>query len=223
VFGRFRLDDNLRERTLAVKATVDGLDPDELLNRSVDDVVDQLVEEFDIDPPTIHWEGAEQAETTETTIEVVNERLRALTGREGMRSVPATRVVVAVPVSGTLKLLGADGNPYLERRWGRTAILGDELLVWNEWRNPVAEQTITSWWNNEQDEIKRQVGPVLSGIQVWRDRLAELARTLVQDRRESDFSSSVVWRGRWVCQYVGEATHPRQSQYVASALRQLGR
>jgi hypothetical protein len=94
--GEQRLDDYLRGRLTRALAELAGIDPDVILSENVDVVVAVLLEKHMPTEIRIDWDGATRTPVTEVTTQV-----RDQFDRDEIYTVPPSKVVVSIPISGT--------------------------------------------------------------------------------------------------------------------------
>ncbi len=183
VFGRFTLRDRLAEQSSKLREAIERHDVDEVLTRPVQDLVDEFVARFDLEPPALLWEEAEQSEPTETTLEVADDFRYGGYREGGTRRVHGTRISVGIPVTGTIELLGGNASTSLMKAWQNTAVQDGQLIIWNEWTQATPE-AVSSWYERERSDIQRQVEPIQRDVSQWRAGLSDLATKSIESRRQ---------------------------------------
>lgn len=101
------LDDYLRGRLTRALAELAGIDPDVILSENVDVVVAVLLEKHLPTEIRIDWDGA-----TRTTVTEVTTQVRDQFDRDEIYTVPASKVVVSIPISGTTEMLDYQASTF---------------------------------------------------------------------------------------------------------------
>ena len=102
-----RLDDYLRGRLNRALAELSGIDPDVILSENVDVVVAVLLEKHMPTEIRIDWDGA-----TRTPVKEVTTQARDQFDRDENYTVPASKVVVSIPISGTTEMLDYQASKF---------------------------------------------------------------------------------------------------------------
>jgi hypothetical protein len=112
-----RLDDYLRGRLRRALDELAGLDPDLLLNENADVVVSALLEKHMPTEIAVDWNGATRSPITE-----VNTQVRDQFDPDEVYTVPASKVVVSFPISGTTEMLDYQASTFgLSGTYGKVA------------------------------------------------------------------------------------------------------
>lgn len=166
-----RLDDYLRGRLERALDELAGIDPDVILSENVDVLVASLLGKHMPTEVTVDWDGATRSPVTEVTTQVADQF-----ERDRIYTVPASRVVVSFPISGTAAMLDYQASTFsLGGEYGK--ISGDNVVV------EIVERTL------DADMIRRQVGQVKQDIDkrvAWANGdLAKFRSTAEQSIRNS--------------------------------------
>ena len=172
----------LAEQSNKLREAIRHHDADDLLARPVADLVSEFVARFDLEPPAILWDEAEQSEPTEAMVEIPADRFDGHRDR-GTRRVTGTHISVGIPLNGTIELLGGNGSTSLMRTWPNTAVQDDHLIIWNEWAK-ATPQAVASWYERERSDIERQVESIQRDVAQWRSSVVDLATRSVEARRQ---------------------------------------
>ena len=141
-----RLDDYLRGRLKRALDELARIDPDVILSENVDVVVASLLGKHMPTEIEVDWDGATRTPVTEVTTQV-----RDQFDRDEIYTVPASKVVVSFPISGTTEMLDYQASTFsLSGKYGK--ISGGNVVV------EVIERTLNA------DTIRRQVDQVKQDI-----------------------------------------------------------
>lgn len=141
-----RLDDYLRGRLTRALAELAGIDPDVILSENVDVVVAVLLEKHMPTEIRIDWDGA-----TRTPVKEVTTQVRDQFDRDEIYTVPASKVVVSIPISGTTEMLDYQASTFsLSGKDGK--ISGGSVIV------EVIERTLNAETIRGQvDRVKQDI------------------------------------------------------------------
>lgn len=141
-----RLDDYLRGRLTRALAELAGIDPDVILSENVDVVVAVLLEKHMPTEIRIDWDGA-----TRTPVKEVTTQVRDQFDRDEIYIVPASKVVVSIPISGTTEMLDYQASTFsLSGKDGK--ISGGSVIV------EVIERTLNAETIRGQvDRVKQDI------------------------------------------------------------------
>lgn len=141
-----RLDDYLRGRLHNALGELARVDPDVILSENVDVIVAGLLEKHMPTDIRVDWEGATRTPVAEVTTQVGDEF-----HRHEIYTVPASKVVVTFPISGTTEMLDYQASTFsLGGKYGKVS--GDNVVV------EVIERTLNA------DTIRRHVDQVKQDI-----------------------------------------------------------
>lgn len=141
-----RLDDYLRGCLKSALDALASMDPDAILSENVDVVVASLLGSHVPAEIKVDWDGATRTSVTEVTTQVRDEF-----DRDEIYTVPASKVVVSFPISGTTEMLDYQASTSsLSGRYGK--ISGGNVVV------EVIERTLNA------DAIRHQVDRVRQDI-----------------------------------------------------------
>jgi len=99
LFNRFSVLDLLPDQLRRLKAKVQELKSDYILNASEEDLVAALVDEFTLDTPVLNEEGT-HTDHAEQQIDVSRDPMRFITDRSRPFYIPGTRLTIIVPFTG---------------------------------------------------------------------------------------------------------------------------
>ncbi|MDO9067166.1 MAG: hypothetical protein Q7W05_01765, partial [Deltaproteobacteria bacterium] len=111
LFASLDLRDLTDRRIAAMRAEVDSLEPNRLLNTSPSDLAGYLVEKYALEAPALlrnQW----SADETETQIDVRHDQRRYVSDRNRPCLIPGQRIEVEVPIQGETELLYARASTY---------------------------------------------------------------------------------------------------------------
>ena len=144
--SRGRLDDYLRDRLKRALDDLARIDPDLLLAEQADVVVAALLGEHMPTEISVDWGSATRSPVTEVTTQV-----RDRFEREKTYTVPASKVVVLFPISGTTKMLDFQASHFsMSGEYGKVS--GGNVVV------EVVERTLNA------DVIRNQIERVKQDI-----------------------------------------------------------
>lgn len=162
-----RLEDYLRERLQRALDDLTGMAPDDLLSENADVVVAALLGKYMPTEIVVDWESPTRSPVTETFTQV-QDQFR----RDRVYTVPASKVVVSFPLTGTTDMLNYQASTF---SWGapRGTVTRGSVIV------EVLEQTLTA------DAIRAQVEAVKQDVTKrvdWANAdLASFKRTAAQE------------------------------------------
>lgn len=169
-----RLDDHLRGRLKRALDELSGIDADVLLSENVEVVVAALLDKHMPTEVEVDWGGATRTPVTEVTTQV----------RDPFRpgqiyTVPASRVVVSIPILGTTEVLNYRASTF--SLGGETGTITDGNLVVEVIERSLNAATI----RGEVDRVKRDIEQRVA----WAN--ADLAKfwTTAEATIRSNFSS----------------------------------
>ena len=162
-------DDYLRGRLKRALDELADIDPDVILTENVDVAVASLLGKHMPTELKIDWDGATRTPVTEVTTQV-----RDQFGRDEIYTVPASKVVVSFPVTGTTEMLDYQASTFsISGKYGKVS--GGSVIV------EIVERTLNA------DTIRAQVERVKQDIDqraVWANRdLASFKKTAEQSIR----------------------------------------
>lgn len=141
-----RLADYLRSCLRDAMNELSRIDADVLLSENVDVVVAGLLEKHMPTPIEVDWDGATRTPVTEVTTQV-----RDQFEPDEIYTVPASKVVVSFPISGTTQMLDYQASHFsVSGRYGQVS--GNSVVV------EIVERTLNA------DAIRRQVDQVKQDI-----------------------------------------------------------
>lgn len=111
LFSSADLRDITDRRLAALRAEVDSLDPNRLLNTAPADLAGYLVEKYGLEAPRLlrdQW----SADETETRVDVRYDQRRHVSDRNRPCLVPGQRIEVEVPIHGETELMYARASTY---------------------------------------------------------------------------------------------------------------
>jgi hypothetical protein len=167
--GERRLDNYLRGRLKRALDELAGIDADVILAENVDIVVASLLGMHMPTEIKMDWDGATRTPVTEVTTQV-----RDQFGRDETYTVPASKVVVSFPVTGTTEMLDYQASTSsMGGKYGKVS--GESVIV------EIVERTLNA------DTIRAEVERVKKDIcqrAAWANSdLASFKKTAVQSIR----------------------------------------
>lgn len=102
-----RLDNYLRGRLKRALDELAGIDPEIILSENIDVVVASLLDKHMPSEITIDWDGA-----TRTPVTEVSTQVRDQFDRDEIYTVPASKVLVTFPISGTTEMLDYQASKF---------------------------------------------------------------------------------------------------------------
>jgi hypothetical protein len=165
------LDDYLRGRLKAALDELSGLAPDYLLSENEDVLIATLLETHLPTPIVVNWDGATRTPVSEVTVQVRDEF-----ERDRVYTVPASKIVLSFPVTGTSAMLGYRASTF---SWGpKHGSFTDGAIVLE-----VAERTLTpEVIRNRVDQLTRDIDQRVSWVN---SDLRAFAATTEQSLRRS--------------------------------------
>lgn len=141
-----RLDEYLRGRLRRALDELAAMEPDLLLSENVDILVAALLEMHMPKEISVDWGNPSRRPITEITTQIRDEF-----HRDQIHAVPASKVVVTFPISGTTEMLGYQASTFGVSRQ-RATISGGNVIV------EVVERTLnTAAIQREIDAVKRDI------------------------------------------------------------------
>lgn len=171
----------LEAQKKALYREVSGLESNRLLNTSVDDLCDYLVENYRLDPPVL-LEDQAIADQKEAQIDVSGDPYRDFRDRSGPVHVPGTRVTLEVPFEGEADFFKVRPTSYTMAP-PIAEVSGNTLLL-SVAGTDLKPEGIKSNFDRSLSEIKEYLGWIAGDVQKLNDQLPALARQAVEGRRE---------------------------------------
>lgn len=166
-----RLEDYLRGRLKRALDDLAGMASDDLLSENVDVIVAALLDKHMPTEIIVHWDAATRSPVTEVPTQV-----RDQFDRDRIYTVPASKIVVSFPVSGTAEMLDYQASTFTMSPT-RGTVTGGSFVV------EVLERTLTA------EAIRRQVEGVRQDIDQrvgWANAdLARFRQTAAQEIRSA--------------------------------------
>jgi hypothetical protein len=196
-----RLDDYLRGRLTRALAELAGIDPDVILSENVDVVVAVLLEKHMPTEIRIDWDGA-----TRTPVKEVTTQVRDQFDRDEIYTVPASKVVVSIPISGTTEMLDYQASTFsLSGKDGK--ISGGSVIV------EVIERTLNA--ETIRGQVDRVKQDIVKRVAWANGDLAKFRMTAEQAIR-SDFVGA-----RTASSTTARSRHPSASPFARQQRRGL--
>jgi hypothetical protein len=178
------LGTELQNRITEAKQEIDRMDADRLLNTTVTDLVQALVEKYGTDDIEIHEDRMAQLPTTEARIDVTGNPMFFHPRQGGRHIVDGTRVQFALPFSGHPALFTMKPSTFFLGNGPQGLITDDgEIILTFENVNPTPEQ-IRQYFNHEMQLLRTSVANVNSDLKGWRSRLPQEIEQAIQNRRQ---------------------------------------
>jgi len=161
---------------------VGKIERDQLLNTSVEDLCTYLVEEYAIDPLTLHEDRIATLDPADTQIDVSQDPMRGILDRSQPFHITGTAVTIVVPFDGDPKLFRyrpSRRSTYIPQG----EIHGQELQLRFELTDPDAEE-LRRRFDDEFKVIRSNAGYCSSQVEAYNRGLSQHARTIVEARRK---------------------------------------
>lgn len=139
-----RLDDYLRGRLNAALDELAGIDPEIILSENAELLVASLLGKHMPSEITIDWGGATRTPVTEVTTQV-----RDQFDRDEIYTVPASKVIVSFPISGTTEMLDYQASTF-SLGGERGKVSGGKVVV------EIIERTLNAWTVRAQVDRAKQ-------------------------------------------------------------------
>lgn len=172
-----RLDDYLRGRLKRALDELASIDPDVILAENADVVVASLLGKHMPAEIRIDWDGATRTPVTEVTTQV-----RDQFGRDEVYTVPASKVVVTFPITGTTEMLDYQASTFtISGEYGKIA--GGRIVL------EIVERTLDAGTVRASvDRVKRDIdqraGWANSDLASFRKTAEQSIRTDFERRKE---------------------------------------
>jgi hypothetical protein len=181
LFSEGELRDHLERRVLELVESVLSRDSDALLATPTDDLVTELVEQYQVEPIQLHIDQMEQLPTGETKIDISQDRMRVVFDRSRPHYVSGSVVSVAVPF---------EGDPWLFRLRPSSWVMSDcyasirenEIVIDFAGLEPTPEQAKREI-DSRLDVVRRNVEHARTQVIEYNERLSGAARTAVEKRK----------------------------------------
>ena len=174
--------DVLPNRERGIKATIQSLAPDYILNASEDDLVASITAEYTLDIPVLDEQGI-HVDYGEHEVDVSRDPMRFIPNPSRPFYVAGTRVTFIIPFSGNAELLTVQPQSGIFNLGvSRAEIVENEIHVTFVGANINAEGAKRDF-DNELRQIKQNLGNLTSAIERHNTGLAQLIRALVQQKK----------------------------------------
>jgi hypothetical protein len=196
-----RLEDYLRARLERALDELARIDPDALLIENADVVVADLLGKHLPTAIAVDWEAATRSPVTEVTTQVGDQF-----DRDEIYTVPASKVVVSFPVSGTTEMLDYQASTFsVSGRYG--GVIGGSVVVEIVERTLNAD-TIRKQIERVKQDIDKRVGWANADLTKFRSTAEKAIRNALSSRKKR------ILNGRAVEQALGipvrTSSAPRQ-------------
>lgn len=172
-----RLDDYLRGRLGRALDELASIDPDVILSESADVVVASLLERHMPAEIKVDWDGATRTPVTEVTTQV-----RDQFDRDEIYTVPASKVVVSFPISGTTEMLDYQASTFsISGKYGK---ISDGNVVVEVIERTLNAETIRSQVDQAKQDIDRRIAWANGDLASFRATADESIRTNLSRRKE---------------------------------------
>ncbi|MDR9837642.1 hypothetical protein [Herbaspirillum huttiense] len=180
LFVTYDLQSGLQKSAESLRAEIESLDSNRLLNTAPEDLKKYLAEKYRVEPVKLlreHWE----AEVIETQIDVRHDQMRMVMDRGRPVLVPGERVVVRVPFEGDPELFYNRSNTYSTNP-PRATIEGNNLVL--KYESPAdSPRDVRPLVDRELATIEEHLGWQRSMIEGHNRSLANIAGEAIQKRR----------------------------------------
>ena len=181
LFAKFYWHDVLEHQIKQMAAEIDSIPSNRLLNTSVDDLTDYLVEKFKLDVPVLDEQGI-HADQHESQIDVSQDFDRVIFNRGEPFYISGTSVVITVPFRGDRNMFDVRPSSF-SLNPPQAAVNGDHLTVTITGTDLTPEQL--------RPEIDRRLADINTNLERQRadaagfnDQLCNQAHDHIQRRRE---------------------------------------
>lgn len=181
LFSEIDMHGLLEAQKKALYNEVSILESNRLLNTSVDDLCDYLVEKYRLDPPVLLKDQA-VADQKEAQIDVSGDSYRDIRDRSVPVHVPGTRVTLEVPFEGEADFFRV--RPATFTSAPPLADVRGNTLVLSVAGTDLKPEGIKSKFDRTLNEIRQYLGWITGDAQQLNDQLPALARQAVESRRE---------------------------------------
>jgi hypothetical protein len=181
LFAEFRLSDVMSTGEAQMLAAIDAYPAEELLNASVDDLVDYFVSQTTIDMVQLH-EDEIYVDQTEARADARHLPDRHVIDRGTPVPVPAVRITFFVPYSGTKDLLRSVPSTFGLTR--PMAGLGEGMLAFPQTRTNHDATAARRQFDAELNEVRRELAALAADLEPWHESLPKKARMRIGQRRE---------------------------------------
>lgn len=172
-----RLDDYLRGRLKRALDELAGIDPDVILTENADVVVASLLGKHMPLEIKIDWDGATRTPVTEVTAQVHDQF-----ARDEIYTVPASKVVVSFPVTGTTEMLDYQASTFsMGGKYGKVS--GASVIVEIVERTPNAD-TIRAEVERVKQDIDQRAAWANSDLASFKKTAERSIRTAFERRKE---------------------------------------
>lgn len=182
LFASLDLRDLTDRRIAAMRAEVDSLEPNRLLNTSPSDLAGYLVEKYALEAPALlrdQW----SADETETQIDVRHDQRRYVSDRNRPCLIPGQRIEVEVPIQGETELLYARASTY-NFSPPRAEIRGGSLRIVIEVPHDAADRNIRGEIDKTLNEVDEHLSWIRNDLTGFNSSLPGAAQQAVNGRRE---------------------------------------
>lgn len=175
--GERRLDDYLRDRLRRALEELAGLDPDLILSENVDVVVASLLNKHMPVPIKVDWDGATRTPVTEVTTQV-----RDQFGRGQVYTVPAGKVVVSYPTSGTTEMLNYQASTF--RLGGTHGVVSSGYVVVEIVERTLNTDAIRAHVERVKSDVEKRVTWANADLGTFHSTAEQSVRNAFELRRE---------------------------------------
>lgn len=169
-------------QTAAMRAEVDGLEPNRLLNTSPADLVQYLAEKYRLQAPSLlraDW----SAEQTETRIDARHDQRRHVSDRSRPCLVPGQRIDVEVPIDGDSELMYARASTF-NFSPPRATVRGGSLFLMIEIPHDSGDRNLRGEIDRTLDAVEEHLGWIRNDLSGFNAGLPGTAAQAVSDRRQ---------------------------------------
>ncbi|MFL6304375.1 MAG: hypothetical protein ACJ72H_12630, partial [Candidatus Sulfotelmatobacter sp.] len=182
LFREASILDVLPDQVRKIKAKIQTLAPDYILNVSEEDLVASLTDEYTLDIPVLD-EGSIHLDYGEHEVDVSRDPMRFIRDPSRPFLVSGTRVTFIVPFAGDRNILNLQPQNYtFSSSRSNVEIVGNEIHVTFASANLNAEGAKREF-ESELTLIRQNLGNLVTAIDRHNGELAQLIRTQVQQRK----------------------------------------
>lgn len=182
LFDRVSILDVLPDQIRQIKAKIEALKPDYILNVSEEDLVQSLASEFALDTPVLDQEGI-HVDYGEHKVDVSRDPTRFIDDPTRPYYVPGTRVTFIVPFTGDPELLHVRPQQFAANLGGsQTDVVRGEIHVTYAGTNLNAQRAKASF-DNELTLLVQNLDNLRATIDRHNSGLAQVIRVHFQQRK----------------------------------------
>lgn len=169
----------IEHRRSQIKPTVERIPKQKLLNASEEDLIAALVEDLQLDVPSLSEDHS--VDTTETKVDISRDPMRLIMDRSSPFFIPGTSVVISIPFQGDPGFFRIRPSTFTLNP-PRGLVVGDELRLTYTRTDPNSEE-IKRQYAADLLQIQQALGYLSSAAEQFHRELPGAVRTEVQARK----------------------------------------